>query len=141
MKLNSAYNLIVIISLIFSACQQPKIQKAGLHFQPLSKDPALAKEVAVIDLVWNLEEVQRARNQVEKDSKGKRELSARVETTPTATDPNYWVKVGEDNGDNYVTRYTFTVNNKNKEIKYYDAVQDTLIPLSIWRSTTPLEKR
>ncbi|WP_462267391.1 hypothetical protein [Mucilaginibacter sp.] len=94
--------------------------------QPINEDKA-------VDLIMKLDEVKRKNAEVEKLSQGKRRLSTYVETSPTAADPNYWVKVAENNGGSYVTYYTFAVHNKTGTIHYYDIERDTLISLEEWR--------
>ena len=89
----------------------------------------------------NLEEIKRATAAVERGSKGKRTLSTYVESPPTNDDPNYWVKVAEDNGDTYVTYYTFAVDARTRNISYYDVVDGNLISLAKWRQSTPLADR
>ncbi|MBS7567068.1 hypothetical protein KHS38_21870 [Mucilaginibacter sp. Bleaf8] len=134
--------LIGALALLFGACQQKqkkdnrkKSPKAAVH------KAALNEEDKVVNLIMDLEEVKSKSAQVEKASQGKRHLATYVETPPSNTDPDYWVKVAEDNGSNYVTYYTFAVNGKTLQIRYYDVAQDSLISIKEWRSTTPVDER
>jgi hypothetical protein len=98
-------------------------------------------EDEVVNLIMNLEEVKRKTAQVKKLSKGKRTLMTYVETPPTGKDPNYWVKVSEDNGGSLVAYYTFAVDAKTHRIAYYDDIDDTTISLEEWRKTVPVTDR
>ncbi|WP_374951063.1 hypothetical protein [Mucilaginibacter sp.] len=89
----------------------------------------------------NLEEVKRKTAQVKRLSNGKRTLMTYVETPPTGKDPNYWVKVSEDNGESLVAYYTFAVDAKTHRIAYYDDIHDATIPLGEWRKTVALSDR
>ena len=105
------------------------------------KADTVTGEAEILNLILNLEEVKRKTMEVEKASKGKRTLATYLETLPTEVDPNYWVKVAEDNGDSFVTYYTFNVNAKDHSISFYDSLQDSLITLSEWRRAVPLKDR
>lgn len=132
--------LICITGLMLAGCNHQ--HKKVNHQKHKTAQPATStQEDSVVDLIMNLEEVKYKSAQVEKDSKGKRHLVTYVETQPTAKDPNYWIKVSEDNGDNLVAYYTFAVHANNNQISYYDAVHDTLISLHQWRKETPLNER
>lgn len=119
------------------SCQQrskPKKTTVVKHKQ-------VTQENSIVDLIMNLEEVKLKTAKVEKASKGKRTLSTYVETPPTDDDPNYWIKVAEDNGDSYVTYYTFKVNAGTRNISYYNVIEGDFISLAKWRQTTPLAER
>jgi hypothetical protein len=136
------YYILFLVSVVIISCQpadQKKVKKERKQVMDATVVPK--PEDQAVNLIMNLEEVKRKSEQVERDSKGKRHLSTYVETPPTDADLNYWIKVAEDNGGSYVTYYTFAVNSKNREISYYDAINDSLISLSQWRRTTPLEER
>ncbi|RYY23137.1 MAG: hypothetical protein EOP41_06670 [Sphingobacteriaceae bacterium] len=127
---------------MLAACQQPAKQEAKKTQQkPKVQATVLSEEDQLINLIVSLEEVKRKSLQVKQESKGKRHLATYVDNSPTAGDTDYWVKVAEDNGDNYVTYYTFAVDKKTRQIRYYDVLQDSLISLSQWRKTTPAEER
>jgi len=127
--------------LTFSSCHDREKQTKVHEQKTLAKPDSVDQENQIVDLILNIEEVKRKSIRVKQLSKGKRHLSVYVENPPTPSEPYYWVKVAEDNGDNYVTYYTFTVNNKTRSISYYDAVQDSLISLSQWRKSTLVNER
>ncbi|WP_158827425.1 hypothetical protein [Mucilaginibacter lacusdianchii] len=143
MKVKTIFSCFLLVLLAFTACQQNPQNRAVKknRIKPKTQPAVTSKEDQIVDLIINLEEVKRKGDQVEKLSKGKRHLSTYVETEPTAQDPNYWVKVAEDNGGSLVTYYTFAVDGKTKQIQYYDVVQDTVLSLKQWRQTTPLAER
>ncbi|MFD1258351.1 hypothetical protein ACFQ3S_16215 [Mucilaginibacter terrae] len=143
MKINNQnnYYLLWIIAITLVACQSPQ-KKDGVKYQPKAIKPAVINEEdQVINMVMNLDEVKRKSALIAKESKGKRHLSTYVETPPTAAQPYYWVKVAEDNGGSYVTYYSFGVQAKTHAIMFYDVMQDSLISLSQWRNTTPVDER
>ncbi|TDO19333.1 hypothetical protein CLV32_4573 [Pedobacter duraquae] len=127
-----------------TSCEQ-KPKKAAVvvkskQVQKLKAD-TVSQESKVIDLILDLEEVRNRTQGVEKESQGKRTLATYVESPPTREDPNYWVKVAEDNGYAYVTYYTFTVNPKDYSISFYEPIEGNLITLAEWRRTVPLTDR
>ncbi|SFS90756.1 hypothetical protein [Mucilaginibacter polytrichastri] len=129
--------LIFYLPITLSSCHpQQKLQAEITH-----KKHTETKENQAVNLIINLDEVNRKSAEVKKDSKGKQHLAIYAETLPTDTDPNYWVKVAEDNGDNYVAYYTFAVNIKTRTIEYYDVMQNSLITLSKWRKSTPIDEQ
>lgn len=133
-----------LTSMCLTSCEQkPKKAAAVVKTKQVQKVKAdtLSQETKVIDLILDLEEVRNKTMGVEKASKGKRTLAAYVESDPTTEDPSYWVKVAEDNGDAYVTYYTFTVNPEDYSIKFYEPIEGNLITLAEWRSTVPLTDR
>ena len=119
------------------SCQQESKPKQTVVVKP----KPVNQEESIVRLIMNLEEIKRATAAVERGSKGKRTLSTYVESPPTSDDPNYWVKVAEDNGDTYVTYYTFAVDARTRNISYYDVVDGNLISLAKWRQSTPLADR
>ncbi|QJD97212.1 hypothetical protein HH214_15715 [Mucilaginibacter robiniae] len=134
--------LLCLTGSVIASCQPQKKKNAQQISQAAAVKPAASNpEDQVVDLVMNLEEVKRKSAEVEKESKGKRHLSGYVETAPTIKDPNYWVKIAEDNGGSYVAYYTFAVDSKTHSIRYYDVVQDSLVSLSQWRQSTPADER
>ena len=115
------------------SCQQQSKPKQTTIVKP----KPVNQEDSIVEMIMDLEEVKRKTAAVELGSKGKRTLSTYVETPPTGDDPNYWVKVAEDNGDTYVTYYTFAVDARTRNIRYYDVVDGNLISLAKWRQSTP----
>jgi hypothetical protein len=134
--------VILLTGIMLTACQPEKDKKTELPSVKTTAKPAtLNEQDQVVNLIMNLEEVKRKSEQVKTDSKGKRHLETYVETPPTAQDPNYWVKVAEDNGNSLVAYYIFAVNSKTRQISHYDEITDTLVPLSQWREQTPANER
>ncbi|MBS1508107.1 MAG: hypothetical protein JSS79_15820 [Bacteroidetes bacterium] len=89
-------------------------------------------EDEIFDMVMALPEVKERSAYVDKESKGERHLAPLLYGSPDANDNYYWVKVGEDNGTNFVTHFHFYVY-PNRSIRYYDAANDTVMDLSAWR--------
>ena len=132
----AAYLLLCLLSPALPACRQPAPKKLNTQKAVATQPPASAKEEdRAVNMVMNLPEVKQASQEIEKGSNGKHHLAVYVDTPPTNTDPNYWVKVAEDNGGSLVTDYMFTVDGKTHQIKYYDTAQDTLVTLDQWRKT------
>jgi hypothetical protein len=138
---NYKYVVVILSNLIIISCQpQQKKQVKESYTKAKPATVVSNDEDLVVNLIMELEEVKRKSSQVEKDSQGKRHLATYAETLPTTTDPNYWIKVAEDNGGSYVTYYTFAVDSKTRKISYYDPMQDSLISLGQWRKT-PMSER
>lgn len=124
-----------------SSCDHSK-QGTKQHPPAVTAQSATIKsEDEVVNLIMNLEEVKRKSAQVKKLSKGKRTLMTYVETPPTGKDPNYYIKVSEDNGQSLVAYYTFAVDSKTRRIAYYDDIHDTMISLDEWRRSVPVTDR
>ena len=133
--------LVSLPTLTLVSCESsPKKGTANVKRQ-IDKLASATPEEAAIDRVMDLEEVKRKDAEVKKLSKGKRHLSVYVETPPTPTDSYYWIKVAEDNGGSYVTCYTFAVDSKTRDVRYYDPMQDSLLTIEDWRKNTPLSDR
>jgi hypothetical protein len=130
-----------ILCLLMVSCQPTHNKESSATQKKAVKTVAINPEDAVVNLVMNLGEVKRKMAEVNRESNGKRHLSAFVDTLPTKLDPHYWVKMAEDNGGSYVAYYTFAVNSKTRDIHYYDPMQDSLIAIEKWRETTPLSER
>ncbi|WP_345949264.1 hypothetical protein ABDD95_20675 [Mucilaginibacter sp. PAMB04274] len=127
--------------LVLTACQISPKKEAALGKREIVKLALATPEEAAVDRVMDLEEVKRKMAEVEKASKGKRHLSVYAETTPTKEDLYYWIKVAENNGGSYVAYYTFAVDSKTRDVRYYDPMQDSLLTIEQWRKTTPLSER
>jgi hypothetical protein len=85
-------------------------------------------------MVEVLPEVNSLAEEIEMNSNGKNHLTIWMAADPSETKIKYyWVKVGEDNGDNIATLMNFYVDPKQEEVLYYDIVNDTLVSLEIWR--------
>jgi ribosomal protein S15P/S13E len=138
---NYKYVVVILSSFLILSCQPQQEKQAKKNFTKATPATVVSNdEEQAINLIMALEEIKRKSAQVEKDSHGKRHLATYAETMPTATDPNYWIKVAEDNGGSYVTYYTFAVNSKTRKISYYDPMQDSLISLDQWRKIPMAER-
>lgn len=135
------YLFFLVISVMISCQQSPKKEKSKTDIKPKTESAALNQEDQLIKLITDLDEVKRKSIQVKKESNGKRHLSTYMDDSPAADDTDYWMKVAEDNGDSYVTYYTFAVDKKTRQIRFYDVLQDSLISLNQWRKTTVSEDR
>ncbi len=134
-------SLLLVILTLMACNQREKLSVEKNESQQDSQSSRILSEDEAVNLIKNLEEVERKNKLVVKDSQGKRHLSTYAETLPTPKDPNYYVKVAEDNGGSYVTYYIFAVNSRNKAISFYDVLNDKLLPLNTWRRTTPPNER
>ncbi len=122
------YSLLCLVAFTITSCvRHQKSETKHSKHAAITKPAVLNQEDQVAKLIMNLDEVKHKTAEVEKESKGKRSLVTYVENTPTDKDPNYWVKVAEDNGGSLVTYYTFAVDGKSRNISYYDAVNDVVI--------------
>jgi len=93
-----------------------------------------AIENKIYDLVFALPEVKDRADYIERQSNGTRHLRTWIYQTPKETQGKYyWVKVGEENGMNFVSHFNFYVYQENFEIKYFDTENDTIISLDTWR--------
>lgn len=135
------YLLFCLGFVTLSSCYHSKQGIKQPHPAVTAQSPSVKPEDEVVNLIVNLEEVKRKTAEVKKLSKGKRTLMTYVETPPTGKDPNYWVKVSEDNGGSLVAYYTFAVDAKTHSIAYYDDIHDTTISLEEWRKTVPVTDR
>jgi len=91
-------------------------------------------EDKIYNLILAIPEVKERGNYIEKETKGKRHIQLMIVETPKDNKSNYYcVKVGEDNGTNFVTHFNFYVYPEKPEIKYYDIINDTAISLDAWR--------
>lgn len=133
---------LLLVILTLTACNQRKNLSVEKNDpQQNSQSNRNISEDEAVNLIKNLEEVKRKNELVVKNSQGKRRLSTYAETLPTPNDPNYYVKVAEDNGGSYVNYYIFAVNSRNKAISFYDVINDKLLSLNTWRRTTPPNER
>lgn len=141
MKANHLFFYFLSVGMIFfvSSCQQTD-KKTPAPSLRIKEKPSKNKEDIAIDKVMALPEIKQKSIEVEKDSKGKRHLSGYMVAIPTSNDLYYWVNVAEDNGDSYVTYYSFAVDNRDFHIEYYDSLQDSLISIEQWRKTLPINK-
>lgn len=133
--------LICLWSITLTSCEHHQKTQVMKSSHAVIKPVVQNEEDQIIRLVMNLDEVKRKTAQVKEASSGKRNLATYIENSPTDKDPNYWVKVAEDNGGSLVTYYTFAIDRRSHKISYYDNTKDALVPLTTWRKTTPADER
>lgn len=107
------------------------IKLPPLYFVTKENKPA---EDKIYDLVAALPEVEERGDYIEKHTNGVRHLRIWIYQTPKETKRKYyWVKVGEDNGINFVSHFNFYVDSETYEIRFFDTVKNTVISLDDWR--------
>ncbi len=131
-KIVSPFFLCTAMAFFILSCR-PADKKIPEPVQKRSENSSLNREDRVVKQVMALPEIEQKNTEVEQSSKGQRHLSGYINSLPTSKDPYYWVDIAEDNGDSYVTYYTFAVDRRDFKIRYYDPVQDSLISLEEWR--------
>ena len=132
----------------FLSCNQAAHQSGDLKkvdtvkndktsFRPVNKQtdnlPNSNLEEKIIDTIFKLAEVKERAKYIEQQTKGKRHLIIWVENTPGSDNQYYWIKVGEDNGMNFVTHFNFYVYPDSMRIMYFDINNDKEIGLAEWR--------
>lgn len=138
------YILILIISVITPSCSRTKnkiseqktLDSLTTNKQISQKDSIIEikNEDKIYNLILKIPEVKERGDYIEKKTNGKRHLQLMIVEMPKENQSNYyWIKVGEDNGTNFVTHFNFYVYIRNFEIKYYDTEKDTIVSLEIWR--------
>jgi len=132
---------LIALSLIIFACNSSKKKEPAEKSENKNADsitevkPAISDEDKCVSLVEILPEVNSLADEISKNSKDKNHLTIWIAADPTETKIKYyWVKVGEDNGDNIATLLNFYVDPKLEDVLYYDVVNDTLITLEEWRN-------
>ena len=86
----------------------------------------------LLERIWELPKVKERAEYVQKETNGERKLKLKVQQKPTKEDPYYWVKVGEDNGMNFVSHYQFAIDPATSEIFYYDDLTGEKMPVEEW---------
>jgi hypothetical protein len=100
----------------------------------IERTDSVSIEEKCISLIDTLAEVVLLATKIELTTKNHNYLSIWVAAKPSETKIKYyWVKVGEDNGDNIVTHLNFYVDPKSEEVLFYDIMKDTLMSLEYWR--------
>lgn len=95
----------------------------------------------LLDQIWELPKVKKRSEYVRTETNGERTLKLKIQQKPTKEDPYYWVKVGEDNGLNFVSHFLFALNPNTSEIFYYDGLTGEKIAVEEWEKMkeTPFE--
>jgi len=107
----------------------------GISGQSNSKNDYCSTEESIVDIIWNLKEVQKRNKYVIKKSNGKRKLTILIYKKPEETEKEYyWLKVVEDNGSNFYSHYNFFVYPKHMKVVYFDTVNNKEIELKTWQN-------
>ena len=92
-----------------------------------------AFELKIIDKINQLPEVKHLQEEVKKNSGGKRRVFAAIYERPAGDFKYYWVRVWQDNGENYAGVFNFYVDPGSFAVKCYDIDNDKTIDLKTWR--------
>ena len=102
-------------------------QMIGQTNQEIVKD---STDASIIDVIWNLKEVQERNEYVIKNSNGKRRLVVFIYKKPKKNENEYyWIKVVEDNGTTLYTHYNFFVYPQDMRVTYFDTSNNKEIEL------------
>jgi len=85
-----------------------------------------------IDSLFKRPKVKALNISINKNPSLKHKLSILTAGTPADEQPYYWLKVGEDTPDNFVTIYHFHVYLHPLKIMNYDVINDEEIGLDEW---------
>lgn len=134
---------VLIFSILLFSCGETGTNEKSDSKKSESKDSATATQKINLDekvvyLIEELEEVQKLMKEIDYNSKGKSRLCIWVSDGPEITKMKYyWVKVGEDNGENVATLLNFYVDPVSEKILFYNVIEDTLLELE----DTPLSAK
>lgn len=144
--------LILLFSTLLFACTSSTTTEEETSTQPSEMlQPTENQEMttpkspqsldAIFDQIRKFPKVQERSKYVEKQSDGKRKLELKLQQEPSANDPFYWIEAGEDNGSSFVPHFQFAIDEKTKEIFYYDDLSGQKITLEEWNKMKgiPLE--
>ncbi|MGB0930013.1 MAG: hypothetical protein ACPGVB_04515 [Chitinophagales bacterium] len=106
-----------------------KINERTEETQPKKSANTLTE---LLDQIWELPKVKQRSEYVRTETKGERKLKLKIQQKPTQEDPYYWVKVGEDNGLNFVSHFLFALDPNTSEIFYYDGLTGEKITVEEW---------
>lgn len=110
---------------------KPLIATTQTSTQLNPADDSLLLEKA-IDSIHNTPKVQALTVSINKNPALQHKLGILIAGTPSDGEPYYWLKVGEDTPDNFVTIYHFHVYLHPLKIMNYDVVNDEEITLGEW---------
>ena len=97
-------------------------------------------ESQIIDTIWSLPEVIKRNDYVDSASNHTRKLTVYIQDEPNVdNDSCYIVKASEDNGENMVSHFMFSVSPNSMEIMYYDVMNDENLTLERWRKFQPIK--
>lgn len=98
------------------------------------KERKTSPEDKVMDIVWQIREVQELDATIRKKSGNKRGISTFINGEPSDDQEYYSVSVAEDNGSAMATYFQFHVY-PDFSVRYYDVVEDREITLQEWRDS------
>jgi hypothetical protein len=84
----------------------------------------------IIHLVTSLPEIVDEKRIFEKSHI---RMAAYIERIPTKQNKYYYVVIAEDQHDRLMPHQRFLINSKTNGIKYWDILNDKIIPLELWR--------
>lgn len=96
---------------------------------PLSMDETLD---AILDVLVEIPEVIAYKKEV--IAQGKKFKLMPISNYPSPTEASYYIKVGEDNGTQFVTWQHFYVHPLDLEVHIYNLLEDEKIDLHTWRN-------
>jgi hypothetical protein len=102
---------------------------------PNSKNYASAQnktEQQLLDRIEKLPEVKAIGVYIDSITSHKKGV-AMVSARPNETNPFYSVHVGYNGPDRFIVFYNFCMDEKDREIKYYDPIDSKIITLQEWR--------
>ncbi|MGB1242927.1 MAG: hypothetical protein ACPG49_10425 [Chitinophagales bacterium] len=86
----------------------------------------------LLDKIWDLQKIQKRAEYVKEQTNGERALKLRILEEPNEISSFYWIKVGEDNGMNFVSHFQFAINPSTKEVFYFDELSGEKVPVEEW---------
>jgi hypothetical protein len=115
------------------AAAQLIAQADNTDSQPGSTSTPTLDAKKALDLVQNLPQVRKKGREIQRLSRGSIRVSSVVDSSPTADEPYYIVKVVENHSDKSTsTIYWFRVLSPSGVIEALDLIQNKFIPLDKW---------
>lgn len=94
------------------------------------------KSEKIVDVVAQLPEISLVENHIQKSTNGKSVVKLWIHEQSSENPKSlWWIKVGEDNGENMSTHINFKLNETGTQIWFYEIPSDSLIPLDDWRKS------
>lgn len=90
-------------------------------------------EQKILDKVEKLPEVKKLELYIDSISNHKRGVSMMIISKPNKEQKYYHIQVGYNGSDRFVVYFNFYVFTKDFEIKYYDAINDSVLSIEEWR--------
>jgi len=130
---------LLFVSLFFacasddSSTSKPEGEKPAELLEETATFPKDTTDIQpLLDQIWDLQKIKDRAEYVKKETNGERTLKMRVLEHPNEISPFYWVKVGEDNGMNFVSHFQFAINPQTKEVFYFDEISGEKVPIEAW---------